>query len=172
MAEPEMADLTHLESKLAEVMGLAQAAQDSTTRVMSLVHDDEVRGLLGRMHDEAVETARRCDEFYSHRASKATALRRKASETRSEAADMMSIYLDAPHAGPLDALEFLLMAEAGELGHVEVARLLSDVPGQERVRELIEWALPIQQRHFDDTRSAALSVAVQEGRAALLAQRR
>ena len=38
-----MAELTQLESKLGEVMGLAQAAQDATTKVSKMVDDDADR---------------------------------------------------------------------------------------------------------------------------------
>ena len=48
-----MAELTQLETKLAEVMGLAQAAKDSTEKVKKLVDDDEVRQTLERMQAEA-----------------------------------------------------------------------------------------------------------------------
>jgi hypothetical protein len=43
MKERSMAELTQLETKLAEVMGLAQAAKDSTEKVKKLVDDEEVR---------------------------------------------------------------------------------------------------------------------------------
>ena len=37
-----MAELTTLEEKLAEVLGLAMAAQDATEKVEGLVEDDEI----------------------------------------------------------------------------------------------------------------------------------
>jgi hypothetical protein len=42
-----MAALTELEEKLAEVYGLAQAAQGATEKVSKLVEDDEIATLLG-----------------------------------------------------------------------------------------------------------------------------
>jgi hypothetical protein len=156
-----MADLTQLESKLAEVMGLAQAAQGATKKVMKLVDDDEVKSTLRRMSEEAKETARRCEEVADDMDGKKTAVKRKARETKSEADEMMSTYLGEDADG-LDGLEFLIMAEAGELGHVEVVREMNEQAGEERVRELVEWVLPIQQRHFEDTRQAAMTLARQE----------
>jgi hypothetical protein len=156
-----MAELTQLESKLAEVMGLAQAAQDSAKKVMKLVDDDEVKSTLRRMSEEAKETARRCEEVADEMDGKKTAVKRKARETKSEAAEMMSTYLGEDADG-LDGLEFLIMAEAGELGHVEVVREMNEQAGEEHVRELVEWVLPIQQRHFEDTRQAAMTLARQE----------
>jgi hypothetical protein len=156
-----MAELTQLESKLAEVLGLAQAAQASTEKVMKLVEDDGVASTLERMHEEARETERRCEELAADLDGKKTALEEKARETKSEATEMMKTYLGGDADG-LDGLEFLIMAEAGELGHVEIVREMNQQAGDERVRELVDWALPIQQRHFEDTRQAALSLARQE----------
>lgn len=156
-----MAELTNLESKLAEVYGLAQAAEDSTAKVIKLVEDDDVRSTLERMHDEARETAERCEDLANDLSGKKTAMHEKARETKSEAKKMMDTYLGSD-ADALDGLEFLLMAEAGELGHVEIVRELNEQAGDERVRELVEWAVPIQQRHFEDTRAAALTLARQE----------
>ena len=56
-----MAELTNLESKLGEVLGLAQAAQKTTKKVASLVEDDGVKSTLEQMHEEAAETERRAD---------------------------------------------------------------------------------------------------------------
>jgi len=65
-------------------------------------------------------------------------------------------------ADALDGLEFMIMAEAGELGHVEIVGAMNEQAGEAKVGELIEWAQPIQQRHFDETRKAALRLAKQE----------
>lgn len=73
-----MAELTQLETKLAEVMGLAQAAKDSTAKVKKLV---------GAMNEQA---------------------------------------------------------------------------GDPRIGQLVEWARPIQERHFEDTRAASLKLAQAE----------
>jgi hypothetical protein len=58
-----MADLTPLDEKLAEVFGLAQAAQDATSHVSGMEGADEFEERLSRMADEAAETERRTDEL-------------------------------------------------------------------------------------------------------------
>ena len=59
-----MAELTNLESKVAEVLGLAQAAKGATTKVKGLAEDEpELTAVLDRMAKEAEETARRCEEL-------------------------------------------------------------------------------------------------------------
>jgi hypothetical protein len=156
-----MAELTQLESKLGEVFGLAQAAQDVTSKVIGLVDDDELRSRLEQMRAEAAETERRCEEIASDLDGKKTALQEKARETKSEAQQMMKTYLGGD-ADALDGFEFLTMAEAGELGHVEIIGRMNEKAGNPRVQELVEWVLPIQQRHVEATREGALTLAAQE----------
>jgi hypothetical protein len=156
-----MPELSQLEIKLAEVMGLAQAAKDSTAKVQKLVEDEEVRQTLDRMRAEAAETAERCEELAGELEGKKSALRRKARESKAEAREMMSTYL-SDDVDALDGLEFLLMAEAGELGHVEIVGAMNEQAGDPRIRQLVEWARPIQERHFQDTRAASLKLAKAE----------
>jgi hypothetical protein len=156
-----MAELTQLETKLAEVMGLAQAAKDSTAKVKKLVKDEEVRQTLDRMRAEAAETAERCEQLAGELEGKKSALRKKARESKAEARQMMSTYL-SDDVDALDGLEFLLMAEAGELAHVEIIGAMNEQAGDARIRELVEWVRPIQERHFQDTRAASLKLAKAE----------
>jgi hypothetical protein len=51
------------------------------------------------------------------------------------------------------------MAEAGELGHVEIVGAMNEQAGDPRIGQLVEWARPIQERHFHDTRAASLELA-------------
>jgi small-conductance mechanosensitive channel len=156
-----MAELTELEEKVAEVYGLAQAAQNATEKVKGLVEDDQIASLLQRMHDEAAQAEERCAQLADSLDGKKTAIQDKARETKQEAQQMMQDYL-GDDADGLDGLEFLIMAEAGELGHVEIVGAMNEVTAEPKVQELFEWAKPIQQRHFDQTREAALQLARQE----------
>jgi hypothetical protein len=156
-----MAELTELDEKIAEVYGLAQAAQNVTEKVSKLVEDDQIAGVLQQMHDEAAETEQRCEELASELDGKKTAIQEKARETKQEAEKMMKDYLGSDADG-LDGLEFLIMAEAGELGHVEIVGAMNEQVGEQHVQELFEWAKPIQQRHFEQTRECALQLARQE----------
>jgi hypothetical protein len=156
-----MAELTQLESKLGEVMGLAQAAQDATTKVAKLVDDDQIAATLKRMRDEAKETEQRCKEISATFDGKKTAIQRQAKETRSEAQEMMETYL-GNGADDLDGFEFLIMAEAGELAHVEIVEQLNKKARNAQVKELVDTVMPIQQRHLKDTRQATLTLAGRE----------
>jgi hypothetical protein len=156
-----MAELTTLEEKLAEVTGLAKAAQEATQKVEGLVDDEELASKLQEMRQEAEETERRCTEVADHRDGKKTAILDKAQETRNEAAEMMSSYLGAD-SDDLDGFEFLTMAEAGEVGHWEILGKLNEKAGEAEISELVEWALPIQERHLKDVREGSLSLAAEE----------
>jgi len=153
-----MADLTTLEEKLAEVIGLAEAAQKATEKVEGLVDDDRVAQILQQMREEAEETARRGTEVAEQRDGKKTAILEKAKETKGEASEMMETYL-GDDADGLDGFEFMTMAEAGEVGHWAVLKKLNEQAGEEQVSELVEWALPIQERHFSETKECALQLA-------------
>jgi hypothetical protein len=159
-----MAELRHLDEKLAEVLGLAQAAQAATKKVEGLVEGDEQRALLERMRDEAAETARRCEQALDDDGfdGRKTAITEKARETKQEATEMMETYLGGSDVDGLDGFEFLIMAEAGELGHWEILRTLNERAGQDVVRELTEFAIPLQERHFRTARETALVLAGEE----------
>jgi hypothetical protein len=156
-----MADLTTLEEKLGEVLGLAQAAQGATEKVEGLVEDEGIAGTLQRMREEAEETERRCTELADARDGKKTAILDKAQETKSEATEMMRTYLGEDSDG-LDGFEFLTMAEAGEVGHWAVLRTLNESAGEEALSELVEWALPIQEGHFVNAKNGSLQLAAEK----------
>ena len=94
-----MAEVNVLEEKLAEVLGLAQAAQGATEKVEGLVDDERVADTLQRMRQEAVETERRCTEVADGLEGKKTAILDKARETKQEAEEMMRTYLGRTPTG-------------------------------------------------------------------------
>jgi hypothetical protein len=157
----DMAELTTLEEKLAEVLGLAQAAKGATEKVEGMVEDEEIVANLQQMRDEAEETERRCTEVADAREGKKTAILDKAQETKTEATEMMSTYLGGESDG-LDGFEFLTMAEAGEVGHWAVLGKLNESAGESEISELVEWALPIQERHFVEAKDGSLKLAGQK----------
>ena len=156
-----MAELTVLEEKLAEVLGLAQAAKAATDKVSSLTDEPDLSTTLRRMHDEADETESRCTDVAGEIDGKKTAILEKARETKAEAAEMMKTYLKED-SDALDGFEFLTMAEAGEVGHWNVLRKLNERARRDDVGQLVAWALPIQERHFQAVMDGSLELAGQE----------
>jgi len=159
-----VAELTTLESKLAEVTGLAMAARGSGLKVQKLAKQEDARDLvptLDRMAREAAETEERCTRLAATIEGKKTALLEKARETKREAEEMARTYL-GDDADALDGFEFLTMAEAGEVGHWEIVDVLARKAGNKQVQELAAWAIPIQQRHLKNARQGSLKLAEQE----------
>jgi hypothetical protein len=156
-----MAELTVLDAKIAEVLGLAQAAQGAIDKVSKLVDDEALQSQLKQVKQEAVETEERTTQLVENLDGKKTAVLEKARETKQEATEMMRTYL-GPDAEGLDGFEFLVMAEAGEVGHWEVLGVLGQKAGKPEVQELVDWATPIQQRHFRDAREGSLKLASEE----------
>ncbi|MCW2990461.1 MAG: uncharacterized protein JWM73_1055 [Solirubrobacterales bacterium] len=156
-----MAELTPLDEKLGEVLGLAQAAQDATTKVAGMEGADEYRSRLDQLKQEAEETERRTDQLVDTLEGKKTAIREKAAEVKSEAKEMMQTYL-AEEEEALDGFEFLTMAEAGEMGHWEIVKKMSDTIGEQQVSELADWAVGVQRKHFATVLETSLELAVAE----------
>jgi len=158
-----MAELTPLDEKLGEVLGLAQAAQDATDKVAGMEGADEFKERLDQMHEEAQETERRTDELVGTLEGKKTAIREKAAETKSEAKEMMQTYL-ADEVEALDGFEFLTMAEAAELGHWEIVKRMADTIGEKQVTYLADWAVGVQRKHCETVRESSLELAASEAR--------
>ena len=107
-----MAELTPLDEKLAEVLGLAQAAQKLTSDVANMEGADQFEQQLEQMGQEAAETERRTDELVDTLDGKKTAIHELARKTKTEAQEMADTYLAGENEA-LDGFEFLTMAEAG-----------------------------------------------------------
>lgn len=153
-----MADLSPLDEKLAEVLGLAQAAQDATTKVAGMEGAEDFEARLKAMGQDAAEAERRTDAHIDSLAGRKTAIRDMAAETKAEAKEMMSTYL-AEETEALDGFEFLTMAEAAELGHWEIVKTMADTLGDQEVSTLAEWALGVQAKHVETVRTGSLELA-------------
>jgi hypothetical protein len=156
-----MAELTILEEKLAEVTGLAMAAEAAGGKVTKLTDDRDLAATLQRMGKEAAETAERCEEVAGSFDGKKTAILDEAREVKKKASEMMATYLDRD-ADALDGFEFLTMAEAAEVGHWSVLQTMNESAGNDQVQSLVAWALPIQERHFQDVLKGSRKLAAEE----------
>ena len=159
-----MAELTNLETKLGEVIGLAMAAQAATKKVSKLVEkegEDHLVKTLRTMADEAAAAEKRGTEVAGGFKGKKAAILEEARTVKGKASDMMSTYLDKD-SDALDGFEFLTMAEAGEVGHWTVLQKLSQRARVPAVRELVQWQLPIQKRHLRDAMDGSVTLASAE----------
>jgi phosphate starvation-inducible protein PhoH len=158
-----MAELTHLDEKLAEVLGLAQAAQTATKRVATLARrekDSELLQLMQRMGDEAAKVEQRCDVAAGSRDGKRTVIAQKARETKAEVNGFLKTYLEDAEA--LDGLEFLSMAEAGEMAHWEILAKLNETANDREIDKVVKFAVPLQRAHVEAIREHSLRLAGEE----------
>jgi hypothetical protein len=156
-----MAELTNLEEKLGEVIGLAQAAKAATDKIIKLEDAESAKDVLERMNEEAAETEQRGTDLVDKMEGRKTAILEKASETKSKASTMLKTYIDE-ESDALDGFEFLTMAEAGEVVHWKVLQVMARAGSNDSIVQLCEWALPIQERHFSETHETSLRLAGDE----------
>jgi len=157
-----VAELTNLETKLGEVLGLAMAAQGATDKVKKLDDlDADLAKALDQMNAEAKQAEERATEVAQNFEGKKTAILEEAREVKQKATEMMQDYLDRK-SDALDGFEFLTMAEAGEVGHWEILKTLNERARNAGIQELVEWGIPIQQRHLEQVRQGSLKLAAEE----------
>jgi hypothetical protein len=156
-----VADLTKLEEKLAEVIGLAMASQGATERVEKLVGNGALSKELRAMRKEAAEAEKRGTVVAGTFSGKKGAILKEARAVKKKANDMMRDYLERGSDG-LDGYEFLTMAEAGEVGHWAVLGELNKKAKNPQIRELVRWQLPIQRNHLKLAQQGSLALAAKE----------
>ena len=156
-----MADLTPLDEKLAEVLGLAQAAQVTVETVSKMEDAEDFKADLERMGEESAEAERRTDALIDGREGRKTAIRELARETKGEGVDMMKTYLGDEEEA-LDGFEFLSMTEAGELCHWEIVELIASKTGETDVQQLASEVVTQQRGHIEAVRKAYLALAAEE----------
>jgi hypothetical protein len=156
-----MAELTNLETKLGEVIGLAMAAQTATERVEKLTSDRQLKKQLQTMRKEAAKAEKDGTTVAASFSGKKAKILSEARTVKTKGATMMKTYLERG-SDDLDGFEFLTMAEAGEVGHWSVLQELNKQAKHPGIRDLVKEQLPIQRRHFKDVTSASLQLAAKE----------
>jgi hypothetical protein len=156
-----MAELTKLDEKLAEVIGLAMAAQGATEKVEKLVQDRGLAKALRTMRKEAERAEADGTAVAAGLNGKKGAILKEARSVKRKATEMMRDYLERGSDG-LDGFEFLTMAEAGEVGHWAVLGELNKQARNAEVGRLVRTHLPIQKRHLKEAQSALLLLAAKE----------
>jgi hypothetical protein len=158
-----MAELTHLDEKLAEVIGLAQAAQTAGKRVTTIARDedeDELVSMLETLTEESAKLEQDCQAVAGTREGMKTAIADKARDTKTDLETFMRTYLEDAEA--LDGLEFLSMAEAGELAHWEILETLNEKAGDADIARLVEGYVALQREHVERVREQSLALARDE----------
>ena len=157
-----MAELTNLETKLGEVIGLAMAAQASIDRISKLAQGEkELVQQMKTMRAEAAEAEKRATQLAGTFDGKKSKIMSEARAVKKKGAEMLKTYLDRD-ADLLDGMEFMTMAEAGEVGHWAVLAQMNKNAKHPGIRELVAKQLPIQKRHLRDVSAASVALAAKE----------
>jgi hypothetical protein len=157
-----VAELTNLETKLGEVIGLAMAAQASIDRVGKLAKgEQEILAQLQTMRQEAAAAEQGGTEVAATFEGKKTKILSEARAVKKKGGEMLSTYLDRD-ADLLDGLEFMTMAEAGEVGHWQVLDQMNKKAKHPGIRALAREQLAIQKRHLRDVMAASTALAARE----------
>jgi hypothetical protein len=120
-----MAEKEKLEEQIGEVLGLEIAAQKVVEELSTkgLLDQGGVKGKLQGMKEEAGDHQKRIEQVMQGLAESEgldqQSIRHHAQETSQKASQMMQTYL-GEDPDTLDALEFLCLAEGGEVTHYEV----------------------------------------------------
>jgi hypothetical protein len=145
-----MADQKMIQEKIGEALGLEKAAQKA-------VEELDSRGLLESEHMKKLAKMR---EEASDQLD-ASAIEGKAEETAEKASKIMETYL-GEDPDTQEALEFLCLAEGGEVTHYEVlASVAKDVKNKKfgtKVRAILQE----EKRHLDLCTKLAKSNAASE----------
>lgn len=151
--------LSVLMEKLAEAHGLAISASTVAEKLQPRIPDARLVHELESMQAEADQTRQRCLEvertFGPELAQEMLAHANSTSET---GADLLGAWFKAG-TDPLRAWTFLAMGEAGEVAAWLAVSSLAERHPHDEVRELAEWALPVQQRHLRVALDGAVALA-------------
>jgi hypothetical protein len=157
-----MAELTNLETKLGEVIGLAMAAQASIDRISKLAEGEkELVQQMKTMRAEAADAEKQATQVAGTFDGKKSKIMGEARSVKRKGAEMLKTYLDRD-ADLLDGMEFMTMAEAGEVGHWAVLAQMNKTAKHPGIRELVARQLPIQKRHLRDVSAASVALAAKE----------
>jgi ferritin-like metal-binding protein YciE len=136
-----MIDNEMIEEKIGEVLGLEMAAQKAVDQLVSkgLLDNSEIKQQVEEIRKEAHNHQTQIEELCEKMSSKSSKeqkidsenVKSVAAETEQKASQMMATYL-GDDADTSEALEFLCIAEGGEVTHYEVLdAMVKDVKDRE-----------------------------------------
>jgi hypothetical protein len=156
-----MAELTNLETKLGEVIGLAMAAQVAIDRISKLKPPSALAKQMKQMRSEAAAAEKSGTQLAATFDGKKSKILAEARTVKKKGGEMLKTYLDRD-SDILDGMEFMTMAEAGEVGHWSVLETMNRTAKHAGIREIVKVQLPIQKRHLKDVSAASVALAAKE----------
>lgn len=148
-----MVEKERLEEQIGEVLGLEMAAQKAVEELSSkgLLDKGGLKGKLQGMKQEAGDHQTRIEQVMQGLTQSEgldpQSIRQHAQETSHKASQMMQTYL-GEDPDTLDALEFLCLAEGGEVTHYEVLDELAKEVKDKKLASEVTSILAEEKQHL------------------------
>jgi hypothetical protein len=149
-------NLNNLQKKLGEVLGLERAAQKAVEEIVALkLLKSESKDQAKEIQDEASSHEEKIQEVISLFAEDeevkldSAKVEESAKETEKKATKIMKTYLgEKPDTS--EALEFLCLAEGGEVSHYEVLQTICENFDNKKALTAIKSILKEEQKHLSE----------------------
>ena len=147
-----MANLQKLEQKIGEALGLEKAAQVAVEELSAkgLLDEGGMKDKLQNMKKQANTHQANLEELIPALESEGIGsqnIQKAAQETEQKAAEMMKTYLgEDPDSS--EAIEFLCLAEAGEVTHYEVLSAMTKGVKNKKLATKVKAILAEEKRHL------------------------
>lgn len=148
------ADIKNLEKKLGEVLGLERAAQKAVDELISMKLLDsgdidevkEVQEEANSHEEKLLEVVKQLSQDEELKIEMKT-IEETAKETEKKATKIMKTYL-GEEPDKSEALEFLCLAEGGEVSHYEVLEAISKKFNNRKLRSTVRSILRQEKAHL------------------------
>jgi ferritin-like metal-binding protein YciE len=161
-----MADQEMIQEKIGEALGLEKAAQKAVQELDSrgLLKPEHMKK-LSKMKEEAGKQEQRMEELVEELSDSdgldSSEIESTAEETAEKASKMMETYL-GEEPDTQEALEFLCLAESGEVTHYEVLSSIAKDVKNKKFGTTVRAILKEEQGHLDVCTKLAKSNAASE----------
>lgn len=161
-----MADQEMIQEKIGEALGLEKAAQKAVAELDSrgLLKPEQMKK-LSKMREEAGKQEQRMEELVEELSDSdgldSSEIESTAEETAEKASKMMETYL-GEDPDTQEALEFLCLAEGGEVTHYEVLSSIAKDVKNKKFGTTVRTILKEEQGHLDLCTKLAKSNAASE----------
>jgi ferritin-like protein len=148
-----MSNLEKLEQKLGEVLGLEMAAQKAVEEFSAkgLLDEAGVKTQVEGMKQEANNHQKRIEELVETLSTSegldSQSIQESAKETQQKASQMMHIYL-GEDPDPSEALDFLSLAEGGEVIHYEALNTMAQGIKNAQATDTVQSILEEEKKHL------------------------
>ena len=140
-----------LEEQIGECLGLERAAQKAVEELNSKGLLEGFADKINRMRDQASGHEQKLEELIQtvteSEGLESSSIEEHAEETVQKATEMMKIYL-GEDPDKLDALEFLCLAEGGEVTHYEVLSKLAGEVSDKKFASRVRSILNEEKKHL------------------------